>query len=436
MGEGRSLIPVQSGRFRLDFLMIMNQRFTGSPLRLRLFLLTGIGLILSVFALALNQQVTGNGGGFFLIGAVSSSLLLLGFLGLLGRVHKSGALPAVSSFDPAALLPMLEALPEGAIYSVDGVIQYANPALYQLFELSDSKKNNLSTAQRLLGGILAQRGASQGEFRLQRVDGTEFDASVTTARVSRDGSGSAIVIVIRDITPEKDVLTQRARMMSNAAHELRTPIANFKTRLYLIRRQPEKLEEHLDVLEESAEHMQHMIEDMLDVARFERGVVQLARRNTVLQSIVREVIEKAQGKAERHSVHLTTQMPDDPLFVFVDARRIKQLINNLVANAMNHTPEGGKIEIEVLRRRSENPDYPSYAVIHVRDNGVGVASDLLEQVFQPFEAAAHGSTIVTGTALGLSLAKEIAELHGGEITVNSEQGKGSTFSVKLLLVDE
>ncbi|MCB9454282.1 MAG: ATP-binding protein, partial [Anaerolineaceae bacterium] len=125
-----------------------------------------------------------------------------------------------------------------------------------------------------------------------------------------------------------------------------------------------------------------------------------------------------------------------PLHVFVDANRTKQLISNLMANAMNHTPKGGKIEIEVQARRSENPDYPGYALIHVRDNGVGVPSDLLAQVFQPFEAAAQGSTVVTGTALGLSLAKEIAELHGGEITATSEMGKGSTFSVKLLLMED
>jgi signal transduction histidine kinase len=415
--------------------MIMNFRPVNSTLRLGLSLALGVSLMLTVLALVSNQPVTDNTGGFFLIGAISSPLLLLGLLGLRERMRKPDTLPEAAHFDTAALLAVFEALPEGVVYSVDGAVRYANPALYELFDQPGGKKGDLKMAQRLLRGILDQHGTTQGEHRLQRLDGSEFDASLTTARVSGNGSRDALVIIIRDITLEKDILAQRTRMMSNAAHELRTPIANFKTRLYLIRRQPEKLDEHLDVLEESTEHMQHMIEDMLDVARFERGVVQLTRRDTVLQTLVQDVVNETRVRANRLSIQLTAQIPDEPLLVFVDTRRIKQLINNLVANAMNHTPQGGKIEVEVQARCSENPDYPSYAVIHVRDNGVGVTSDLLAQVFQPFEAAAQGSTVVTGTALGLSLAKEIAELHGGEITVNSELGKGSTFSVKLLLVN-
>lgn len=416
--------------------MMMNSQSTDAVLRIRVVLVALAGLVLTTAALVLSQQANVGAGGFFVVGAVSSPLVLIGVLALTGRTRsrQQTTLP-VQPASGLPLHPVLDAAPEALVFSVDGVIQYANTALYRLFEQPDAPPVDVEMLQRLLRSVLAQRGEVSGEYKLRRVDGTEFDASVMTAGIPGQGRGNALVAIIRDITHEKDVLAQKSRMLTNAASELRTPLANFKTRLYLIRRQPEKLDEHLGVIEEITEQMQHMIEDMLEVARFERGVVLLDRHNMVLQTIVRDAVDSAQGRAERRSVRLVSSMPEHPLKVFVDARRIKQLVSNLVSNAMNHTPEGGVIEVEVTARRSENPDYPHYALIHVRDNGVGIAPDLLTQVFQPFEAAAQGSTVVSGTALGLSLAKEIAELHGGEITVTSEAGKGSTFSVKLLLTE-
>lgn len=413
----------------------MNSQSTDSALRIRVVLVALAGLVLTTAALVLSQQANVGAGGFFVVGAVSSPLVLIGILALTGRTRSLQQItPSAQQASALPLRLVLDAAPEAMVFSVDGVIQYANTALYRLFEQPDASPVDVEMLQRLLRSILAQRGEVSGEYKLRRVDGTEFDASVMTAGIPGQGRG-ALVAIIRDITHEKDVLAQKSRMLTNAASELRTPLANFKTRLYLIRRQPEKLAEHLDVVEEITEQMQHMIEDMLEVARFERGVVLLDRHNMVLQTIVRDAVDSSQGRAERRSVRLVSKMPEHPLKVFVDARRIKQLVSNLVSNAMNHTPEGGVIEVEVTARRSENPDYPHYALIHVRDNGVGIAPDLLTQVFQPFEAAAQGSTVVTGTALGLSLAKEIAELHGGEITVTSEAGKGSTFSVKLLMTE-
>ncbi|MBZ0275929.1 MAG: HAMP domain-containing histidine kinase [Anaerolineae bacterium] len=415
--------------------MMMNSQSTDSALRIRVVLVALAGLVLTTAALVLSQQANVGAGGFFVVGAVSSPLVLIGILALTGRTRSLQQItPSAQQASALPLRLVLDAAPEAMVFSVDGVIQYANTALYRLFEQPDASPVDVEMLQRLLRSILAQRGEVSGEYKLRRVDGTEFDASVMTAGIPGQGRG-ALVAIIRDITHEKDVLAQKSRMLTNAASELRTPLANFKTRLYLIRRQPEKLAEHLDVVEEITEQMQHMIEDMLEVARFERGVVLLDRHNMVLQTIVRDAVDSSQGRAERRSVRLVSKMPEHPLKVFVDARRIKQLVSNLVSNAMNHTPEGGVIEVEVTARRSENPDYPHYALIHVRDNGVGIAPDLLTQVFQPFEAAAQGSTVVTGTALGLSLAKEIAELHGGEITVTSEAGKGSTFSVKLLMTE-
>jgi len=154
-----------------------------STLRLGVLLALGVSLMLSILALVSNQPVTDNSGGFFLIGAASSPLLLLGLLGLRERVRKPDTLPA-THFDTAALLAVFEALPEGVVYSVNGAIRYANPALYQLFEQPGSQQRDLKTIQRLLRVILAQPGTVEGEYRLQRVDGSEFDASLTTARVS------------------------------------------------------------------------------------------------------------------------------------------------------------------------------------------------------------------------------------------------------------
>jgi PAS domain S-box-containing protein len=280
----------------------------------------------------------------------------------------------------------------------------------------------------MIDQIVLERGLWQGEVRLRHQNGNEFDAALTVTRVDgTDGRVIGMVTIIRDISQEKALQDQRARFVAHASHELRTPITNLKTRLYLMRKQPEKIDEHLTVVEQVTERMKKLVEDLLDLSRLERGAIPLRREELNLSSLIAEVIRVQQPEAERKHIHLASDLPSTPLNILADQERITQVITNLVTNAINYTPEGGAIRVYASAEMTNGADY---AVLHVQDSGVGIASDHLPHIFQPFYRVGDRAG---GTGLGLSITREIVEMHGGHIQVESEVGHGTHFSLRFAL---
>ncbi len=167
--------------------------------------------------------------------------------------------------------------------------------------------------------------------------------------------------------------------------------------------------------------MKLLVEDLLDISRFERGVIQLQRQEIILQDLIAEVLTAQQPLAQEKAIRLCSDLPLEPLLVRVDANRIAQVITNLVVNALNYTPSGGQVTV----RLSVEPDI----TLRVEDTGVGIPSDLLGRIFEPFFRAHENAA--RGTGLGLTIAREIVEAHGGAITVESVVGQGSVFTVRL-----
>ena len=344
------------------------------------------------------------------------------------------------------LQTILESMGEGVIYTTGAQMLYLNPAALALFGFTiDEMYSHPQEIYHRLTGVttgaaLAQeavrafeRGDSwRGEAKLTRKSGDTFDAALTVSQVSSpDTQGKNVVTLVRDISQEKALQEQKDRFIANASHELRTPLANIKTRLYLVRKQPAKLETHLMILERVTDSMAELIENMLDVSRFERGVIALYRRPVMLQPIIEDVVTIQQPEAERKGIALGMDLPDEALYIIADPQRFAQVITNLITNAINYTTEGGRITVEV---HVEPPDAPEgHVVIQVRDTGVGIAPELLSQVFEPFFRANEGSS--TGTGLGLTIVREIINLHEGTLTVDSSLGQGSTFTITLALAE-
>jgi len=224
---------------------------------------------------------------------------------------------------------------------------------------------------------------------------------------------------------------QRARFIANASHELRSPIASMNTRIYMIRRKPDNVTYHLDLLERVVDRMNVLVEDLLDTTRFERGTMQLRKRDVIIQPVVESVVEVMEADAARKDISLSYDFVDDPLRVFVDPDRIKQVLTNLIANAINYTDEGGVIEVKI-EIASDEPDKPAGCVhITVKDSGVGISPDDLTEVFKAFFRAETGTK---GMGLGLNIAREIMLHHEGDITVESILGEGSTFTIHIPLL--
>jgi PAS domain S-box-containing protein len=271
-------------------------------------------------------------------------------------------------------------------------------------------------------------GFWQIQAKIRRKDGSEFDGNLTVTRVNDlDGKMIGVVIVTRDISQEKLLQEQRSRFVANASHELRTPITNMLTRLYLLRKQPERLNDHLEILENVAGRMRDLVEDLLEHSRFERGVIPLRLQEMDLRPIIMDVIRVQQAEADIKHISITCQIPEIPIRVLADQGRIIQVFTNLVTNAINYTPDGGRVRVECLVEQDESAS-DRVVVVHVQDSGIGIPPDMLLNIFRPFY---RGSEQTKGTGLGLSIAKEIVEMHAGTIIVESQFGQGSRFTVRL-----
>jgi signal transduction histidine kinase len=269
----------------------------------------------------------------------------------------------------------------------------------------------------------------RGEFPIRRRDGTTFDAGLTVNVVlMSNGEDQGRVEVIRDISEATALQAQRDRFIANASHELRTPITNIKMRLYLLRKEPHKLTDHLHTLEAVVGRMEGLVDDLLDVSRFERGIIKLRQEDVVMQDLLERVAEDQHPHADQKQITLEVQIPLEPLHVAGDYDRLVQVFTNLLTNAINYTPETGVITLSLTTESDRDRDF---VVARVRDTGIGIPRDQLPNVFEPFFRGAEGAA--KGTGLGLTICREIVESHGGIIQVDSEPDKGSVFTVKLEL---
>jgi signal transduction histidine kinase len=211
------------------------------------------------------------------------------------------------------------------------------------------------------------------------------------------------------------------------AHELRNPLAPIRNALEIIRIAPsgDAAARARQVASRQLAHMVRLIDDLLDISRISRGKIVLQRRRVPLRSVVDAAVETSRPLIESRRHHLGIGEVDDALEVEVDPDRMAQVFTNLLNNAANYTPEGGLIELS-CGRVSEG------VRVAVRDNGIGIEPEKLREVFDLFvQLASHSAG---GLGIGLSLASQLVQLHGGRIDASSEgPGRGSEFAVTLPL---
>jgi PAS domain S-box-containing protein len=272
-------------------------------------------------------------------------------------------------------------------------------------------------------GVLDRRVA----IRFQRRDGSVFDAELQLHRmVDVRGRVLGDVAVIRDVTAINAVDAYRARFIASAAHELRNPLSSVRTRLYLLQRQPEQAEEHLAILNQVIDQLVNLVEYMLDLSRFQAGVVTLKRSRMNLKTFLEGSVGIYQPTAGQMSVSLLKDLPQHPVYIQGDNARLNQLMANLLDNAFKHTPAGGTVTVRLSVVGEQ-------ALMQVQDSGSGIPPDHIPHLFKPFYRAANRHD---STGLGLAIVKEIVDLHGGSVDVESGIGTGTTFSVRLPLATD
>lgn len=263
------------------------------------------------------------------------------------------------------------------------------------------------------------------------------------------GPGSDLVAVLfSDITQRllaeqdmrrlNDELAQANRrkteFLATLAHELRNPLAPLSNGLHLMRMaagKPEVLEKTRQMMERQIQHMVHLVDDLLDVARISTGKVELRRQRVDLKDVVATAVETSASLVETGGHKLSVELPSQPLPMDADPTRIAQVVSNLLNNAAKYTPEPGRIALRVAVEDRE-------AVLSVTDTGIGIDAEAISKVFEMFaQVPSSVAKPLGGLGIGLSLVQSLVALHGGTVSASSAGiGQGSTFTVRLPLALE
>jgi signal transduction histidine kinase len=217
--------------------------------------------------------------------------------------------------------------------------------------------------------------------------------------------------------------------LATLAHELRSPLSviQYANELHRIAKAGHSRDQ-VEVIQRQVQHLDSLVQDLLDVSRIARGKIRLDRRHVDAATIVKGAIEKARPTIVKREHTLSIELPKEPIPIFVDALRMEQVLTNLLVNAAKYTTDRGQIMIRLDSASDQ-------AVFTVRDNGIGISPEALPKVFELFVQEDSGSKhAAAGLGIGLALVRKIVELHDGSVTAESAgKNRGSEFTVTIPL---
>jgi two-component system CheB/CheR fusion protein len=343
------------------------------------------------------------------------------------------------------------------LMDASGTIRYVSPAVERILDYKPEElighnafdlmhPEDLEKTRELFSRIVGGPGTSlSAEFRYRGKDGAWRWVEGTGTNLLNEPGIEAIVGNYRDVSDRKrleaelhermDQLTDADRrkdeFLATLAHELRNPLAPVRNGLHIIK----QLERHdttiakvRDIMERQVQHLARLVDDLLDVARISYGRIQLRKEPVNLATVVKSAVDTVRPAADCRHQELTVTLPKEPIEIEADPLRLEQVLCNLLTNASKYTPEEGKLELAAERNGRQ-------VVLRVRDNGLGIPSDMLKTIFEPFQQTnrllgrSHG-----GLGIGLTLVRRLTELHGGTVEASSSGlGQGSEFVVRLPL---
>jgi PAS domain S-box-containing protein len=331
-----------------------------------------------------------------------------------------------------------DALTQGLVLLDDKCrVRYTNGAAAVLLsakreEMSGKELGNFLQVESVLA---AARDIATGAARRRTVHDVERreDGPASVLRfivrpVRRDDSGAAI-ITIEDITQQRVAEEARSRFVAQATHELRTPLTNI--RLYVEtaiddgQDDPVTRAKCLNVINGETRRLERIVGEMLSVAEIEAGSFEVHYDDVRLDQLFDELKVEYQQQAEGKKIKLSFNLPPKLPVMQGDRDKMLMALHNLVGNALKYTPAGGKVDVVVTADDAQ-------VMVQVKDTGIGISDSDQTKIFDRFYRAKDPRvTKITGTGLGLTLAREVVRLHGGDINVESKLDQGSTFTLKV-----
>ena len=277
------------------------------------------------------------------------------------------------------------------------------------------------------------------EVRRIKKDGIIIEASLAVSPIrDKDDNVIGFLHLARDVTEKKryeqrlkELDKMKSAFVSNVSHELRTPLTAIKASAdnmldRLIGDLNGKQVGYLTRIKSNSDRLARLINDLLDLSTIEAGKIDLRPTNLPLVTLVKEAAESLKPVAAEKLINLTVMSADPGVIAWADRDKVIQVLMNLIGNALKFTPTRGKVTIAVAKNSA------AWMQISVTDTGPGIPAEEVNKVFGRFYQIGQAGTPKTqGTGLGLAISKALVEMHGGKIWVESEAGKGSTFSFTL-----
>ena len=330
-----------------------------------------------------------------------------------------------------------------AIAFVDpvGTLLYANPTWESLIghqrnlKVGDSidwppETVSPGATQGISSAIAEQRGW-QGDIRCKSCDGEHQDLAITI-NPAFDAAGELVgfVITYLDVAERKAHEAARTRFLTDAATEMRTPVTNLKMRHYLLQESPaEQHPMHMQALAREIERLSRLLDTMFELARLDAGVSPVVRETIDLNRLVSDAVTRFERAAAEKGVALAGECAEPNISLCTDPAHLARALGVLIENAIQHTPEAGRIRVRLAR---EEWSGGAYVTIQVQDTGIGIEPEAIPLIFDRFYRGERArASAVRGVGLGLAVAQEIVSRHNGYISVESEVNQGSTFTIWL-----
>jgi len=326
------------------------------------------------------------------------------------------------------LSAVLEQMTDGVIIvNEQGQVELINPAAASLFEstVEDALSHSLAEIVRQHQLVeLWQRCQETGDEQAMMLDLLHQHRYIQTIANSLGESlPDKYLLLFQDLTRMRRLETVRRDFITNITHELRMPLASIKTLTETLQggalEDPSTANHFLEQMDIEVEELTQMISELLELTRIESGQVPLKIKPAKPCKLVNRAVKRHREQAERSGINLETNCPDNLPRIYADPSRLRQILANLLHNAIKFTPEGGEVNLTVTQ-------YEDVVEFSVQDTGIGIPSDDLPRIFERFYKADQART-KSGAGLGLAITRHLVEAHGGRIWVESTIGNGSTF---------
>jgi NtrC-family two-component system sensor histidine kinase KinB len=336
---------------------------------------------------------------------------------------------------------VIRSIAEGlVVVDAQGKVIMMNPAAERLLGVSRKDKIGKPISENLkdeqLVSIVKGTGEKEQDREIELVsqkDETKKILRASSAVIENEnGQTVGMVSMLSDITKQKELDRMKSNFVANVSHELRTPLVAMEKSVSLILSKTagpltENQEQFLSIAERNLKRLSLLINDLLDLSKLEAGKMEVKRQVASIRKVIDDSLQTLENWAKTKSIILEKEIQEGLPEVNLDPDRIIQVLTNLVGNAIKFTPANGTITVAAQLHKDKDE-----LEVSVKDSGIGIAAENLDKVFNKFyQVGERASTDISGTGIGLSICKEIVELHGGKIWVESEKGSGAKFTFTL-----